>query len=399
MTMDKAKEKNRAIAGSSGFSARNVGILPAMPSLKTRDLSGCGREGPVQSGDQKPGYLLCSHVTKFLTTDAGPVPVVTTRLNREDLFSTFRVRCGIRRDQYRVSPGLYAVGKPGRDEEVLVTANFKLTFDHVRKNLRGISAWILVLDTRGINVWCAAGKGTFSTGELVKQIQTSGLDQVVDHRRVILPQLGATGVSARAVKKASGFRVVYGPVRAKDISLFLKNNKKADPSMRRVTFRFLERLILTPVELKIVLKPALITALFLVAVSGIGPGIFSFSGAWERGMTAIAALVTGILAGALVTPVLLPFLPFRSFALKGITIGSVAGLLFLWGVRGEIGSLAGALALFLFSTAVASYLAMNFTGSTPFTSPSGVEKEMKRFIPLQTGALAVSLGLWITSAF
>jgi len=42
---------------------------------------------------------------------------------------------------------------------------------------------------------------------------------------------------------------------------------------------------------------------------------------------------------------------------------------------------------------------MNFTGATPFTSPSGVEKEMKRFIPVQLIALVISTGLWIYSAF
>ncbi|WP_153307583.1 mercury methylation corrinoid protein HgcA [Desulfospira joergensenii] len=372
-----------------------------MPSQENSDLSCCGsgvRE-PALPGDQKPGYALCSHVEDFLPTHAGRVPIIKTRLNREDLFSTFYVRCGIGRDDYRVAPGLYAVGKPDRESEVLVTANFKLTFDHVRKNLKEVDAWILVLDTWGVNVWCAAGKGTFSTGELVSRIETSCLDKVVDHRRVIVPQLGATGVSARAVKKASGFRVVYGPIRARDIPRFLENRRKADPAMRRVTFPLYERFILTPVEIKIALKPALITAIVLILLSGIGPGVFSFSGAWERGMAAIAALVTGILAGGFVTPVLLPYLPFRAFAPKGIIIGSAASVLLLLMSTHETDSLSRILALFLFSTAVSSYLAMNFTGATPFTSPSGVEKEMKQFIPVQAGALAISLGLWIYSAF
>jgi hypothetical protein len=60
---------------------------------------------------------------------------------------------------------------------------------------------------------------------------------------------------------------------------------------------------------------------------------------------------------------------------------------------------AGTTALFLFSVMVSSHLAMNFTGATPFTSPSGVEKEMKQFLPVQLAGVLVAAGLWIYSAF
>jgi len=348
---------------------------------------------------EKPGYRLCSYVDRFIPTDAGPVPLITPKLTKDDLLSTFLVRCGIGRYSYTVSPGLYGIGNPDRNSEVLVTANFKLTFDHLRKELAGIHAWILVLDTKGINVWCAAGKGTFSTRELVKRIKTNSLEKVVDHKRVILPQLGATGVAAREVKKQSGFRVIYGPVRAKDIPRFLNTDKTADKTMRQVTFSLYERFILTPVEIRMVLKPALMFALAIFILSGFGPGIFSFSGVWERGWPAFFALITGILSGAFVTPVLLPHIPSRQFAVKGIISGAAFAVVFLL-LSAPVGQgISGVLALFLFSVTISSYLAMNFTGATPFTSPSGVEKEMKRFIPVQLAGLAVSSGLWIYSAF
>ena len=348
---------------------------------------------------EKPGYKLCSYVDRFIKTDAGFIPVIKSKLGKNDLFSTFYVRCGIKRYKYTVTPGLYGIGTPDKNSEVLVTANFKLTFDHLRKELDGVNAWILVLDTKGINVWCAAGKGTFSTMELVKRVKECSLEKVVDHKRVIVPQLGATGVSARDVKKQSGFRVIYGPVRANDIPAFLKNDKKADKKMRQATFTIYERFILTPVEIQSILKPVLITALVLLIIAGIGPGIFSFAHIWERGIISILALVSGILSGAFITPVLLPFIPSREFALKGIIVGSIFSILFLIAVSSLIYGIAGFLALFLFSVAISSFLAMNFTGTTPFTSPSGVEKEMKRYIPAQLGALVISSGLWIYSAF
>jgi hypothetical protein len=348
---------------------------------------------------ENPGYKICTYVDKFINTDAGPVPIIKPKLKREDLFATFFVRCGIGRYSYTVAPGLYGIGSPDKNSEVLVTANFKLTFDHVRKELAGIDAWILVLDTKGINVWCAAGKGTFSTSELVKRIEIVSLEKIVDHKRVIVPQLGATGVSAREVKKQSGFRVVYGPVRAQDIPAFLKNNNTADKTMRQVTFSLYERFILTPVELQMVLKPALVIALVLIILSGFGPGIFSFTGALERGMLSVFALFTGIISGAFVTPVLLPYIPSRHFALKGIISGSFFAVLLLLTAASAIPGISGCIALFLFSVTISSYLAMNFTGATPFTSPSGVEKEMKHYIPVQLASLVISFGLWIYSAF
>jgi hypothetical protein len=367
-----------------------------MPSMDNNIKDNCC--DPV-SVHEKPGYRLCPYVDGFITTETGPVPRIKTKLSIQDRISTLIVRCGINRNQYRVAPGLYGIGQPDKTSEVLATANFKLTFDHLRKELAPLNAWILVLDTQGINVWCAAGKGTFATRELVSQIQRADLDKIVDHKRIIVPQLGATGVSARAVKKESGFRVVYGPVRAEDIPKFLEKDRKATPSMRTVTFSFIERIVLTPVELQIVLKPALITALIFFILSGLGPGFFSFSGAWSRGITATAFLLTGMVSGAVITPALLPYIPGREFALKGIIAGSLTGLVMLGVMSSAIPSFSAGLALFLFCLTISSFLAMNFTGTTPFTSPSGVEKEMKRHIPIQLVTLILAAGIWLYSAF
>ncbi len=384
-----------ALPGKKGLSTSGVTLMDAMDMTSTYTTN----LGAAADPHEKPGYRLCSFVEKFMDTPAGPVPVIRTRLGPDDRMGAFLVRLGIRRNAYTVAPGLYAVGRPDEQSEVLVTANFKLSFDHLRKEISNLHAWILVLDTRGINVWCAAGKGTFSTTELIRRIRDTSLDKIVAHRRVIVPQLGATGVSAGLVRRRSGFKVVYGPIQAKDIRMFLKKGRKADPGMRRVGFTLYDRFILTPVELQNVLKPASICTLILFLVSGFGPGIFSLPNAAQRGMVSFYALLTGILTGAFVTPLLLPWIPYRSFALKGMIAGSVFSILFLlWNLSG-IHTLTAGLALFLFSVTVSSYLAMNFTGATPFTSPSGVEKEMKRFIPIQAAALAMASGLWIYSAF
>ena len=397
--MDQVKEcgcKSAPAQKSLNLSSTGVNLMDSMSEAE----AGCAQENANPLADyDTPGFKLSSYVEKFIETEVGQSPIIKSKLGQDDLLATFLVRCGVNRHQYTVAPGLYGLGEPDKTSEVLVTANFKLTFDHLRKELHGLNVWLLVLDTKGVNVWCAAGKGTFSTGELVKKIKASSLARIVEHRRIIVPQLGATGVSARQIKKQSGFKVVYGPIRAADIPDFLKNGKKASREMRGVTFNMYERLILTPVEIQSVLKPALITALVLFVISGLGPGIFSVAGAWQRGLASFLALAVGIFSGAFVTPVLLPFIPYRTFAAKGIIIGSLLAIFLLLLLPANTTGLAGYLALYLFSVSISSFLAMNFTGSTPFTSPSGVEKEMKQYIPVQLSSLVISSGLWIYSAF
>ena len=168
--------------------------------------------------------------------------------------------------------------------------------------------------------------------------------------------------------------------------------------MRKVTFSAKDRFILIPVELAQLPKPSLWILVAAFVLSGIGTSVFSFSAAWVRGSVLVIAYVAGILAGAIATPVLLPWVPGRSFAMKGSILGVLSGAGVVALFRGEL-KIFGALALMLCTTAISSYLAMNFTGSTPFTSPSGVEKEMRKALPLQAAALLLALAAWVGSAF
>jgi hypothetical protein len=176
-----------------------------------------------------------------VSTPVGDVPRARTEYLIGDRLGTFKARWGVGRMSYVVEPGLYAVGNPTADSTVFVSANYKMSFDRLRSELKGMDAWLLVLDTKGINVWCAAGKGTFGTAEIVNRIAATGLDKIVSHHALVVPQLGAPGVSAHEVKKQSGFRVVYGPVRAADIPEFIAQGMRATPEMRRVRFPLADR--------------------------------------------------------------------------------------------------------------------------------------------------------------
>ena len=96
------------------------------------------------------------------------------------------------------------------------------------------------------------------------------------------------------------------------------------------------------------------------------------------------------------TPLALPWLPGRAFSLKGAVAGGVLAAGATAAFQRRL-TPAAKLALLAGVPAVSSYTAMNFTGSSPITSPSGVELEMRRALPLQAAASAVAIGAWLAS--
>jgi hypothetical protein len=323
-----------------------------------------------------------------IETAAGPVPRITSVLTQADRLGTVRVRMGVRRGDYRVPPGLYAVGQPTTDSPVLVTANYKLTFDSLRRELSSTAAWILVLDTRGVNVWCAAGKGTFSTDELVRRVEAAALAQVVSHRTLIVPQLGATGVAKHLVHQACGFTVVFGPVRAEDVPAFIAAGRKATPEMRRVRFRLRDRAAIIPVEAAVAWHwRTLVAAIIAAFLAGFaGHHLLSPANYGIRLGIVYGLMLLSIIAGGVLVPLALPLIPGRAFSAKGALVGAVLAAVAVVVLRTTLPVLA-LIGVFLAVTATSSYVAMNFTGSSTFTSPSGVQKEMRRALPLQiTGA-------------
>ncbi|MDP1991215.1 MAG: mercury methylation corrinoid protein HgcA [Syntrophales bacterium] len=339
-------------------------------------------------------------MTGSVSTPAGSVPRVSSELRRQDHWGAIKARWGVGRMDYSIDPGLYALGNPDRESPVLVSANYKMSFDKLRSSLPGRDAWILVLDTKGINVWCAAGKGTFGTDELVGRIESSGLKEIVSHRLVILPQLGAPGVAAHRVKKLSGFGVRYGPIQAEDLPAYMDAGFKATSNMRLKTFPLKERAVLIPIELVETIKPTLIIAPILFLLGGIGgPGGF-WANVLHDGSFAALAFLSAVVGGAVINPLLLPYLPGRAFSTKGLWLGAIVAVMMLSLQGGDLtmwsGRL-GSLAWLLIIPAVTAYLAMNFTGASTYTSLSGVNKEMRWALPTEIGMGGGGLLIWIAS--
>ena len=339
-------------------------------------------------------------VAGSIPTAAGNLPRVSSALRWQDHWGSIKARWGVGRMDYAIDPGLYALGNPDNNSPVLVTANYKMSFDRLRVSLQGRDTWILVLDTKGINVWCAAGKGTFGTDELIKKIESSRLKDIVSHRKLIIPQLGASGVAAHKVKQVSGFKVYYGPLRAKDVAAYLDAGLKATAEMRIMIFPLTERIVLIPIELIETIKPFLIIAPILFLLSGIGGPAGFWANALNYGLFAVVAFLAAILGGAVINPILLPYLPGRAFSIKGFFIGIVIAIILLylrdinlqaWPERIE------ALAWLLIIPAISAYLAMNFTGASTYTSLSGVKKEMRWALPSEIAFAICGLLIWITS--
>ncbi len=333
----------------------------------------------------------------------GNVPLVATQLTPQDWLGTFTVRAGFNRDTYRIVPGLYGVGQPMAESPILITANYKLTFDALRRELSGVNAWILVIDTQGINVWCAAGKGSFGTDNVIRAMATNRVDKLVSHRTVILPQLAGPGVSAPKASQKTGFKAIFGPIRAADIPAFLAQGMQATSAMREVTFTLKDRLTLTLTEVihawQVVLATAgfsLIAALpYLVSNPSLFSGQFLLN--W-------AVYMAAILIGTLLVPFALPWIPFRSFIMKGylaaLPLAAVAlpGLLPAMGIPLALSAVAGT-GLWLCGATVSAWQALNFTGSTVYTGHSGVRREIARGVRPMALVFIIGLSLQLFSAW
>jgi NAD-dependent dihydropyrimidine dehydrogenase PreA subunit len=257
--------------------------------------------------------------------------------------------------------GLITIGRPSRSSPVLLTCNFQLTVERVKRALAGIDAYLLVANSRGVNVWCAATGGLLTDHDVVSVLKTSGIEDLVDHREVILPQLAATGIEGKVIHRKTGWKVVWGPVYAADIPAFLRGVKQTGRALRTVSFPWPQRL-----EMAVAWAfPISLLALFLLPV-------------WKDGVLPLMGLVW-----------LLAFALFLGFPLYEVRLHQererVGFVLFDFGPRGILlivwalfvaGIVAYAVvshaALWLLalrwglsSLAVILLLSLDLTGSTP----------------------------------
>lgn len=336
-----------------------------------------------------------------IETPLGLISTLTTELKEKDRLGNLGVRLGIGRDDYKVPTGIYAIGTPNEESHVLVTANYKLTIDKLRKELNGLNLWILVIDTNGVNVWCAAGKGTFSTEEIIYRINKCKLKKLVTHKQLILPQLGAPGVSAYQVTKFTGFKIAYGPVYAKDIKEFLESNCQATEEMRRVKFNLRERIAVSPLESVMCIKYLPFAFIFFIFMQLIGGANHSIMQILKSGALNTLPYIIAAIIGTILFPILLPILPFRMFSIKALILGIIWSFVVITysSVFHYNNSILMNVGNGLLLSSMISYLGMNFTGSTTFTSLSGVKKEVLLSTPIIVISALVGIVLMLVDKF
>jgi NAD-dependent dihydropyrimidine dehydrogenase PreA subunit len=138
--------------------------------------------------------------------------------------------------------GIVKIGNPDKNSPVFLTCNYLLTVERVKRSLKGMNAYLLIAKSNGINVWCASIGGHLTNHDVISILKTSGIEELVNHRKVILPQLSASGIQAKSLKEKTGWKVIWGPVYAKDIPTFVKNNYKKDSKMKEVKFPLIQRI-------------------------------------------------------------------------------------------------------------------------------------------------------------
>lgn len=335
-----------------------------------------------------------------MDTPIGYVNILSTDLLPKDKLRNLIVRAGIGRDSYGIPPGVYAIGNPDEDSNVMVTANYKVTVDRVRCELDGIDAWLLVLDTKGVNVWCAAAKGTFSTEEIIYRVKKHKLRRLVNHKTLILPQLSAPGVAAHRIKMYTGFKAVYGPTHAKDIEEYLNNDSIVTKEMRQVEFDTKERVEVSLVEAQNGFKYLPIVFLVFLALQFI-------SGGKEFSQILLGALLNTLpyaitmIIGSLAFSALLPILPSNLFSVKAGFLGLIWSLIViaLSDVFAFDRSIYNYLGNSFVMTAIICFIGINYTGCSTFTSLSGVEKETKIATPFIGIFFIVGIALLLIGSF
>ncbi len=215
--------------------------------------------------------------------------------------------------RHRHRTGLVAIGTPGRTSPVLVTGNYTLTVRRLRSALSGESVWLLVADSKGINVWCASTGGHLTHHDVISAIRSSHLDARVDHRQLILPQLSATGVEGKRITEATGWTTQWGPARLEDVVSFLRRGQRVAKKERLMRFPLWERL-----------EMALMWAFPMVLI---GLPLFVFLGGWTVGPTVVLVMAVEVFALFAALPGLrvsgpLRWATFGLWTLAGFALGS-----------------------------------------------------------------------------
>jgi len=271
--------------------------------------------------------------------------------------------------------GLRVFSKPNRHSPVLVTANFDLTVRRVTKVLtqNQIDCYLLVVNTKGINVWCAAKGGHFTADQVVSVIKTSGISELVDHRQLILPQLCACGVNPREIYNKTGWHTKFGPAYAGYVPQYIESGFQKTVKMNLVEFPIKERL-----------EMAAMWAFPMTILIGILSAIL-----WRHLLPEIIALIW---ITALFLFTLYFWLPGKPSLVAALVTGGIFAVgIAAFGVFASQWSIKDIWILSLSAVSIAGIIGIDFPGSSPLFHSEWVTWTQERGLTKGPGRFKVAV--------
>lgn len=281
-------------------------------------------------------------------------------------------------DQVSIEPGLYKSGNPTPESPIIVTANYEYTYIKVMRDLRGIDAWVLCLDSNGINVWCAARGENFGNEQLLEAVQNSGITEQVKNKTLILPQLSAGGISIPKLPKSFPFQIKYGPLWSKDLKSYLQSQPTQKPeSMRVIKFTLQKRIEAGITHTTFLLRMFLLVPTLVALIPFI---LLYVNTSFKAPLQILAGIWMIFVSCGLGIAIFFPITQFtRNFNLKGTIFGVISLLI--------------ALAIFILSFGfkfifigysvwvfwIAFFTTMSFSGYTMHTGVSEIQEQYPVF--------------------
>ena len=281
-----------------------------------------------------------------------------------------------------IEPGIYKSGQPDENSPIIVTANYLFTYIKVMRAIKGLDAWVLIVDSKGINVWCAARGNNFGNRQVIEAVKATGIATLTNKKTLILPQLSAGGVASPLISKEAldfPFRILFGPVWAKQLPQFLKERPARKPDkMKLAKFTPFHRLRAftthTTFLLKMIfLKPTIALILLSLGLSFIDP-------LWLRKLWIVGEIWLWIIIANAIIAGLFPITNFtRRFIIKGIVFGIITIIVLSsisWFIHKNM-------FLILLNSAFYFWLSffstMSFSGYSMATSPKEIQDEYPAF--------------------
>nr|KXH70039.1 MAG: hypothetical protein AM324_10265 [Candidatus Thorarchaeota archaeon SMTZ1-83] len=293
--------------------------------------------------------------------------------------------------------GLFSFNDADSNSPVLVTTDYYMTVYRVTEAIerQKLKCHLLVVDGRGINVWCGSRGGSVDTDSVLAAISNSNLGEKVSHHILVLPQLAASSIS-KSVLAENGWRAVFGPVEIDDVREFIENENRKSREQSIATFTLNRRIEYNLAHLTFETIMFLIMTPIFWALSFLGGPLLSWHDYW---MTNLLLLVIGVWILGTFMALADPLMPTSSGYVRGAITGilalvvwkmvllfisffSIAAVVYEWAWLDASGLTILGLSLFV---------GFNWGGSTPQLG----EAQMTRDIIAGIGTLVVLFALGI----